>query len=88
MTVYLELPDDLALKIAGPNLDLSRLALEGLVAEAYREGNLTMEHVRQLLGFSTRMQVDQFLGRHAIFDYTLTDLVEDRQTLKHLHGAP
>jgi hypothetical protein len=54
------------------------------VADAYRDGRLTMEQVRQLLGFGTRMQVDLFLQQHSIYDYTVGDLKKDMATLERL----
>lgn len=86
MVVTIELPEELASKIAVPGADLSRLALEALVAESYRAGKLTMEQVRRILGYGTRMQVDQFLSQHNIFDYTVADVAQDRKTLLHLHS--
>jgi Uncharacterised protein family (UPF0175) len=43
-----------------------------------------VEQVRQLLGFGTRMQVDAFLQRHQIYDYTADDLDKDMSTLDRL----
>jgi hypothetical protein len=56
------------------------------VANAYRERRLTMEQVRQLLGFATRMEVDPFLKRYEIYDYTVGDLEEDLAALDRLLG--
>jgi hypothetical protein len=61
--------------------DAARSLLEESVAGAYRDGRLTMEQVRQLLGFGTRMQVDAFLDQHEIYDYTVEDLDKDTATL-------
>lgn len=58
--------------------------MEEAVAGAYRHGRLTMEQVRELLGFGTRMQVDAFLQLHAIFEYTIDDLDKDMTTLDRL----
>ena len=58
--------------------------MEEAVAGAYRHGRLTMEQVRELLGFGTRMQVDAFLQLHAIFEYTIDDLDKDMATLDRL----
>ena len=46
-----------------------------------------MEQVRQLLGFATRMEVDPFLKRYQIYDYTVDDLREDMAGLDNLLGA-
>jgi hypothetical protein len=54
---------------------------------AYRDGRLTMEQVRQVLGFCTRMQVDSFLLKHEIYDYTVEDLDKDMATLDRVLAA-
>lgn len=54
------------------------------MAGAYRDGRLTMEQLRQLLGFGTRMQVDALLQQHQIYDYTVEDLDQDIATLDRL----
>jgi hypothetical protein len=58
--------------------------LEEAAARAYRDGRLTMDQVRQLLGFGTRMQVDAFLQQHEVYDYTVEDLSKDMATLDRL----
>ena len=57
---------------------------EEAIADAYRDGRLTMEQVRQLLGFGTPMQVDSFLQQHSIYDHNVEDLKEDMATLERL----
>ena len=54
------------------------------MAGAYRDHRLTVEQVRQLLGFGTRMQADSFLQQHEIYDYTADDLESDMATLNRL----
>jgi hypothetical protein len=61
--------------------------LEDSVAASYRERRLTMEQVRQLLGFATRVEVDPFLQRYEIYDYSVNDLREDMAGLDDLLGA-
>jgi hypothetical protein len=46
-----------------------------------------MEQVRQLLGFATRVEVDPFLQRYEIYDYSVNDLREDMAGLDDLLGA-
>ncbi|MDX2180218.1 MAG: UPF0175 family protein [Bryobacteraceae bacterium] len=87
MVVTLELPEELVAKIVPPGTDLSRVALEALAAEAYRQDRLSAEQLRRLLGFDTRMQVDEFLGAHKIYDYTAQDLEADRASLDFLLGT-
>ncbi len=46
-----------------------------------------MEQVRQLLGFGTPLQVDAFLQRHQVYDYTVQELEKDLATLDRLAGT-
>lgn len=58
--------------------------LEEAVAGAYRDRSLTMEQVRQLLGFGTRMQAGTFLQEHEVYDYTAEDFEKDMATMDRL----
>lgn len=80
MTV--DIPDELVGLAAGE--DLPRRLLEDRVAQVYREGKLTTEEVRRVLGLATRMEVDPFLLRYGIFDYTIDMLTKDMETLERL----
>jgi hypothetical protein len=84
MHITLELPEQIAQQLSAEWRDLPRAALESLAAEAYRTEVLTAEQVRLLLGYSTRMQVDEFLKKREICDYTLRDFEQDRETLRQL----
>jgi hypothetical protein len=84
MQVTVEIPDEFAGYIVPPGSDPARLVLENSVAEAYRNRRLTMEQVRQILGFATRMDVDPFLQKYEIYDYTVEDLAEDVDTFDRL----
>ena len=64
--------------------ELPRAALESLAIEAYRSRALTAAQLRRLLGFETRMQVDAFLKEHEIYDYSVADFEQDRETLRKL----
>jgi len=64
--------------------ELPRAALESLAIEAYRSRALTAAQLRRLLGFETRMQVDAFLKEHEIYDYSVADFEQDRETLRTL----
>lgn len=77
MQVTVEIPDQFVPFIVPEGADAARRLLEDTVAAAYREHRLTMEQVRQLLGFGTRMEVDPFLQRYEIYDYTVEDLEKD-----------
>ena len=84
MQVTVEIPDEFAGYIVPVGSNPARLLLEDSVAAAYRNRRLTMEQVRQILGFATRMEVDPFLQRYEIYDYTVQDLAEDIDTFDRL----
>lgn len=85
MNVTLEIPDDFAQRLRATGQDLSRRALEALVADEYREGNLTKPDLRRLLGFETGDQIDGFLKAHGIWiEYTMEDLERERAGLQRL----
>jgi hypothetical protein len=77
MQITVEIPDEFAAQLVPEGSDPARLVLENSVAEAYRSRRLTMEQVRQILGFATRMEVDPFLQKYEIYDYTVEDLEKD-----------
>jgi hypothetical protein len=81
MQVTVEIPDEFAGYIVPAGSDPARLLLEDSVAAAYRNRRLTMEQVRQILGFATRMEVDPFLQKYEIYDYTVGDYKEDVASL-------
>lgn len=82
MQVTVEIPDQFASFLVPPGTEAGRRLLEDTVAAAYRERRLTMEQVRQILGFATRMEVDPFLQRYEIFDFTVEDFEEDMATMR------
>jgi hypothetical protein len=84
MQVTVEIPDEFAAVLAPVGEDAARKLLEDHTAQAYREGKLTMEQVRRALGFATRMEVDPFLNKYEIYDYTVQDLEEDLANLRRL----
>ena len=87
MQVTVEIPDQFVKHLVPAGRDASRTLLEESVAGAYRDGRLTMEQVRELLGFGTRMQVDAFLQQHEIYDYSVDDLEKDLVTLDRAVAA-
>jgi hypothetical protein len=85
MNLTLEIPDDLAKRLGAEGGDLSRRALEALVAEEYRQGRLNKPDIRRLLGFTTSDQIDTFLRAHEVWiDYTIADLERERTGLQRL----
>lgn len=86
MQVTVDIPDQFLPFLVPEGTEASRKLLEDTVAEAYRQRRLTMEQVRQILGFATRMEVDPFLQRYGICDYTVENLREDMAGLDALLG--
>jgi hypothetical protein len=85
MVLSVQIPDDVALRLSATGGDLSRRALEALVAEEYKQGHLTKADLRRLLGFETGDQIDSFLKAHDVWiDYTMEDLERERIGLKRL----
>ena len=83
MTV--QMPDDVAQRLCAAGGDLSRRALEALVAEEYKQGHLTKPDLRRLLGLETGDQIDTFLKAHDVWiDYTIEDLENERTGLRRL----
>ena len=93
MTIQLEVPDDLLKYLVPEGHDPARSILEDAVAEAYREGRLSMHLVGRLLDLWDPGEVDQFLGKREIYDdFTIEDLDRDTEVLrqiraKHLQAA-
>jgi len=85
MTVTVHIPDDVASRLSAAGNDLSRCALEALLADEYRKGRLTKPDLRRLLGFETSDQIDGFLRADEVWiDYTLEDLERERAGLRRL----
>ncbi len=85
MNLIVEIPDDVAQRLAAAGGDLSRRALEALALEEYKQGHLTKPELRRLLGFGTRDALDGFLKAHDVFEpYSLNDLERERRDLQRL----
>lgn len=85
MNISIEVPDDIAAQIGSRWRDLPRRALESLVAEAYRERLISRPQAQEMLGFSSRFELDAFLEQNRIFlGYSEDDLEADRRTLDEL----
>jgi hypothetical protein len=85
MNLTVEIPDDVAERLSAVGGDLSRRALEALVAEEYKQGHLTKPDLRRLLSLETSDQIEGFLKAHDVWiDYTLQDLERERASLQRL----
>lgn len=81
MTLVLQIPDDTAKLLSAEYADLPRAAVEALALEGYRTKRFSDGQLRQMLGFSSRMQVHAFLKERGVhLHYSLADLEEDRKT--------
>ena len=84
MDVTIHIPDDIAARLAQNGADLSRLALESLALEEYKNGHLTKPELRKMLNLG-RIALDGFLKSHHVFDeYTFEDFEAERRALKEL----
>ena len=82
--ITVRIPDDLAKRL-GTVGELKRRALEALALEEFKQGHLTKPELRRLLGFGTRMKLDEFLKAHDIYEpYTMEDLERERRDLQRL----
>ena len=86
MDLAVHIPDDIAERLGAiVNGDLSRRALEALLAEEYRLGHLDKPDLRRLLGFETSYEIDGFLKAHNVYeDYTMEDFEREQEALKSL----
>jgi hypothetical protein len=72
MQGHLEIPEDLAKRLAPEPGDLTRTAIEAVALEGVRSGKLTASQGHRLLGLESRYEMDGFLKAHGIFlDLTL-----------------
>lgn len=78
MDVHLEIPEELARRIAPDVSGLTRAALEAIALEGVRSGKLTASQARRLLGIQSRYEMDGFLKAHGVvLDLTLDDVRRD-----------
>ena len=85
MNLELQIPDDAARVLAAQYPNLSRAALEALALEGYRSMRLSEGQVREMLGFTSRMQVHALLKERGIhLHYSMADLEQDRESSRSL----
>lgn len=78
MEVHLEIPEEVARRIASDASGLTRAALEAIALEGVRSGKLTVSQARRLLGIPSRYEMDGFLKAHGVvLDLTLDDVRRD-----------
>ncbi len=80
MNVHLEIPEELARRLASDANGLARAALEAIALESVRSGKLTVSQARRLLGIQSRYEMDGLLKAHGVFlDLTLEDVRSDSE---------
>ena len=85
MLVWLDLPDEIAQRLAEQGQDLSRLALEALAIDAYRMNRITGHQLCQLLDIPSRHDLDGFLKRHGVpLEYSIEDFEREGATSARL----
>jgi predicted HTH domain antitoxin len=84
MQVTVELPDEIARRLAERQPDLSRAVLEATAIEAVRDGVISAGKAAEMLGVS-RDSMDDILKRAEVYlDYTLEQLEQDRENHRKL----
>ncbi len=86
MTLALDIPKNAeeALRRAFGD-DLSEAAKEALIIRGYQTAKLSIGDVREILGFASRFQAEEWLGKRGVnWNYSLEDLEADRKTLGEL----
>jgi hypothetical protein len=82
MEITVTVPDDLVAPLLPPGVEPTRAALEAIGLEAYRRRRITGYQLRMLLRIGTRYELDGFLKRHKIYDYTIDDFDRDLATIR------
>ena len=84
MQIIVELPDEVARRLAEKQPDLTRTVLEAIAIEAVRDRVISAGKAAEMLGVS-RNTMDGILKRaHLYLDYSLDDLERDRETHRQL----
>jgi predicted HTH domain antitoxin len=65
--------------------DLDQAAKEALVIQGYRTGRLSIGQVARVLGFETRFEAEEWLGKHDVtWNYSVEELKADIETIRKL----
>ncbi len=84
MNLILRIPDDLAARLSASG-DVERQALEALVLEAYRGGQMNKDELGDALGLEALNDIDGFLKSHGVFEeYTLAEFEREQQAFDRL----
>ena len=77
MQITVDIPDEFAPPLLRPGKTPSRIALEAIALDAYRERRLTGYQLRSLLEIPSRYEFDGFLKEHRVEKYTREDFEQD-----------
>lgn len=89
MQVTFDIPDDLASEFLAVGQYPSRAALEALGVEGYRTSRFSEVQIREMLGYSTRMEVHALLAEHGVCGhYTPHDLDVDAEASDSIRAQP
>ena len=87
MQVTLDVPEEFVRLFATSAAGLSRAALEALALEGLRAGKIRIAQARDLLGITSRYEMDGFLKAHDIqLPLTLEILEQDAETAIRLRN--
>jgi predicted HTH domain antitoxin len=82
MQITIDIPDDLAYHLVNDQSNLERTMLELCVIEAYRNARISAGKARELLGFSTQLELDAFFKAKGVdLQYDKAALEQDLNTL-------
>jgi Uncharacterised protein family (UPF0175) len=88
VVLRIHLPDDVTKSLEDRWGDLPRHVIETLALEGYRDGTLSAYQIQCMLGFRSRLEVDDFMKNHGVpMDYRLEDLDGDAERLRTLRPA-
>ena len=81
MRVEIVVPEDVARIFSAEPGGIDRAATEALALEGVRSGRLTEYQARQMLGISSRYEMDGFLKAHGVpLSITMDQVIEDSDT--------
>jgi hypothetical protein len=81
MQVHLDVPEEVARQFVAEPGGITRVALEALAIEGVRSGKLTVYQARQMLGISSRYEMDGFLKKHGVLlPISIDDVIRDSNT--------
>jgi hypothetical protein len=83
--ITVTIPNGLAALLLPDGQEPARVALEALALDAYRQRRITAFQLRTLLSLPSRYELDGFLKRHEVYDYTIEDLDRDLATVRYLN---